>query len=1360
MVGEKITFNASSSYDPDGKIVKYEWDFGDGSKAEGKVTTHSYNRPGDYTVTLTVTDDGGAENSTSRIVTVSKEHETHTVYIENFDAYTVGTFPLGWGKIYSGRGWEYCEVDNSRAFSEPNSLRMEGLMYWSQVIGRQIPNPPNLQQIYDYSNGLSEEQYQRTVSWLKQHPNIWVRAKIMTAEAKYCNEPIGRVAFYKVLPRWGKWYGGVHFFCSSEKGYVIRAGGKEIPYEPYRWYDVLVYANLTSRKATVWVNGEVLAEDFSIETEGWPEVVALVSDHAETKVWFDDIEFGYGPPPTPMPILKPTKPVIHLSYKNTINLGESTEIKVEIYSDSKPITANIKLKINDNVVADVNAHEYTYTFIPDKIGEYIIEVSAEYRGIKSEEIGKITVVGKVFNFVQLAHDMEELAYDEIYQATYLSSSRSVDFAYSEGVSRATDKIMEVFSPVVSFAGELVSEAYRENLGDLADNLGYLYEEVLSEALSEDVENVISAGFSSVKDYATNLTQRKLIEPFADVDSNKEKIHSNTTLLENYIYQNPEKFNDPSNVRKLFWTYSEPIIWVVEERPLGTVQAPIIGEISLWSFQDQVEFYDTVKFLKTIVTIVSIVIAVIIVVATLIVAAKATAVSFGSLLPLIAAKVWGILKIAGTISKGAKVILALAVIMLILSTPTVVKMVNEEHGNSVDLLIEALEGMPSYTASVKASDVKVMQSTYISSAGHTIIVTPDGKIVKIMRGSGYYTPKSVGKYGVLSYIHTPKKLFYSIKSTTFNVTEPNVTMNTSYSISGLEATVLVNVCNLEETPLENLTLIIAAKNSSDCLVFADGRSFNLDKNSCKNLSFTIPFNESDLYTVTSTLSIMAIYKLKEDKFFINVGNVSKDDLIIKAVDAKDVYSPTENVTFNVTVLTKTAIEFDISIPEFNYSKHVFANGTASIPIELPKLKPGEYGLFIQAIRDGRVLDSEIVEFTVEAIDVAILAFNTTKVYYPPNEEICLNLTLTNLEGEPVDADVIVQVITPSGEVLNYTATKIGSEYQVRFTPAVNGTFIVRGDAVKEGYVIKGDEMRIIVGNMSKLEMIVNETDEFIFVRAFANSMPTSCNLKLIKGDQVSTYTINGLGILNKTALNITNTSYRLIVDKEFYEPAVYEHLLAPVAYFTYSTSGLTVEFNASLSYDPDGDIVLYTWDFGDGNITSTTEEKINHSYSEAGIYDVTLTVTDDDGVTNSTSKEITVYSVAIFDTGSPENLYPSIAGTHNGTITPNKTIIATKLYTYACEGTGGHTEYARIWNATWEATATWEGYAGEWHIITFDKTVVLLAGETYFYEIRTGSYPQIHHTNALLTANGWINCTEFTDANGRVYHDWIPAIKLF
>ena len=132
----------------------------------------------------------------------------------------------------------------------------------------------------------------------------------------------------------------------------------------------------------------------------------------------------------------------------------------------------------------------------------------------------------------------------------------------------------------------------------------------------------------------------------------------------------------------------------------------------------------------------------------------------------------------------------------------------------------------------------------------------------------------------------------------------------------------------------------------------------------------------------------------------------------------------------------------------------------------------------------------------------------------------------------------------------------------------------------------------------------------------------------------------------------------------------------------------------------------------------------------------------------------------FDTGRPENPYPSISGKFVGTIKTNKEIIVKKLYTYACEGTGGHTEYAIICNDSFCAEAKWEGYKGDWMNISFNRTVVLMPYETYNITIVTGSYPQIHHTSSLKTENGWINCTEFTDANGNKYEDWIPAIKLW
>ena len=136
-------------------------------------------------------------------------------------------------------------------------------------------------------------------------------------------------------------------------------------------------------------------------------------------------------------------------------------------------------------------------------------------------------------------------------------------------------------------------------------------------------------------------------------------------------------------------------------------------------------------------------------------------------------------------------------------------------------------------------------------------------------------------------------------------------------------------------------------------------------------------------------------------------------------------------------------------------------------------------------------------------------------------------------------------------------------------------------------------------------------------------------------------------------------------------------------------------------------------------------------------------------------------VPVFDTG--EGTYPSISGTHKGTITPSTDIPVHKMYTYPCIGTGGHSEYVKIWNATWEGVeAYWDGYTGDWHNIVFSEPFTLKSGETYSYTIITGSYPQIHHTDELEveSGTGTIRCTEFVDINGNVYTEWIPAIKLW
>ena len=72
--GQEISFDASESIDLDGKIISYQWLFGDDASASGEKTSHAYSQPGIYTVTLTVQDNTGhsnAVNSDEAVITIN-----------------------------------------------------------------------------------------------------------------------------------------------------------------------------------------------------------------------------------------------------------------------------------------------------------------------------------------------------------------------------------------------------------------------------------------------------------------------------------------------------------------------------------------------------------------------------------------------------------------------------------------------------------------------------------------------------------------------------------------------------------------------------------------------------------------------------------------------------------------------------------------------------------------------------------------------------------------------------------------------------------------------------------------------------------------------------------------------------------------------------------------------------------------------------------------------------------------------------------------------------------------------------------------------------------------------------------------
>lgn len=99
---------------------------------------------------------------------------------------------------------------------------------------------------------------------------------------------------------------------------------------------------------------------------------------------------------------------------------------------------------------------------------------------------------------------------------------------------------------------------------------------------------------------------------------------------------------------------------------------------------------------------------------------------------------------------------------------------------------------------------------------------------------------------------------------------------------------------------------------------------------------------------------------------------------------------------------------------------------------------------------------------------------------------------------------------------------------------------------------------------------------------------------------------------------------LLVNEEFTVEQEQEPEPAPpVASFTYSPIAPqvndTIAFDASGCSDADGTIVSYLWDFGDGD--ASTRQNPTHVYDQEGSYSVTLTITDDNGLTDTTTVSI-------------------------------------------------------------------------------------------------------------------------------------------
>ena len=97
-------------------------------------------------------------------------------------------------------------------------------------------------------------------------------------------------------------------------------------------------------------------------------------------------------------------------------------------------------------------------------------------------------------------------------------------------------------------------------------------------------------------------------------------------------------------------------------------------------------------------------------------------------------------------------------------------------------------------------------------------------------------------------------------------------------------------------------------------------------------------------------------------------------------------------------------------------------------------------------------------------------------------------------------------------------------------------------------------------------------------------------------------------------------------------SVYENYpIWPVAHAQLSTTssflGSPILFDAQQSYDPNGDNLQYVWQLGDGN-SNVTDVSFEHTYADIGNYDVSLTITDDEGYQDVVNTQVSVYGIEV------------------------------------------------------------------------------------------------------------------------------------
>jgi len=568
--------------------------------------------------------------------------------------------------------------------------------------------------------------------------------------------------------------------------------------------------------------------------------------------------------------------------------------------------------------------------------------------------------------------------------------------------------------------------------------------------------------------------------------------------------------------------------------------------------------------------------------------------------------------------------------------------------------------------------------------------------------GQYNETSMTEYQNVSIFQNTSAVLY------LNQTTANYTMYIDYDGD--------NVTDEERSPdsietdfAPNATIISPANNS--IYLFGEEITFNgtgtdLEDGILTNSSFIWitsndgfigtgnEFNTTNLSTGSHTVELY----LNDSSGQIDIENVTitviAPDLMIDASNisfSNPFLVESENVTINATIYnigndnsTNITVQFydgnlsngtQIGVNQTITSLNASENKTVSIDWNTT----GEAGdnciwVVVDPLNNINESDKENNQaqknvFVNAPTLLHIIQAQTDKDIYLEGEGVFITCIVQNATGN-ISANVSAIIEKPDGTMNNVSLIEraIGGHYYKTFrNTSPSGLYNITLNANRTGFIDDNETLNFYVLDITPPSIVTNLSNDTgatwinwtwtnpndldfdhtliylngAFKTTTSNSYYLAEELNESAIYQLGVRTVDKIGNINETWVNQTTTT---------------KVKVSPVANFSYFSMNHTVNeiitFNASSSYDPDGNITTYFWDFGDGECA--TGIHTNYSYSSVGCYNVSLTVTDNDNLSDTMTKQIAISFVL--------NLTWTI---HNTSEIPDTTIIA--LYHNASDG---------------------------------------------------------------------------------------------